>query len=235
MPSSRHHAEWLSLIEVAGPFLSVPVLERVFPQGLDAHDPDHVRVLRLAFDEWEEDRDSESPRPAIHREWVHFVLKETLGLPEEVLAEGQAVPSTIRAAISEHGETLRPDLVVRKPVGSGPWGVGSHLERAGSAEREVGTSQWSESSPAAAATGPPTLAGSDGGDKSYDERAPQNPRTSRLSSPHCPLSTPHSAGKPRLLVEVYPAAQNLEKPIPGRHWNQRCVFAFDDGLHFAVL
>ena len=55
MPSSRHHSEWLSLIEVSGPFLSVPVLERVFPQGLDAHDPDHVRVLRLAFDEWEED------------------------------------------------------------------------------------------------------------------------------------------------------------------------------------
>ena len=51
MSSSRHHAEWLSLIEVSGPFLSVPVLERVFPQGLDAHDPDHVRVLRLAFDE----------------------------------------------------------------------------------------------------------------------------------------------------------------------------------------
>jgi hypothetical protein len=34
MPSSRHHTEWLSLIEVSGPFLSVPVLERVFPQGL---------------------------------------------------------------------------------------------------------------------------------------------------------------------------------------------------------
>ena len=63
MPSSRHHTEWLSLIEVSGPFLSVPVLERVFPQGLDAHDPDHARVLRLAFDEWEDDRDSDSPRP----------------------------------------------------------------------------------------------------------------------------------------------------------------------------
>jgi hypothetical protein len=81
MPSSRHHTEWLSLIEVSGPFLSVPVLERVFPQGLDAHDPDHVRVLRLPSDEWEDDRDSESPRPAIHREWIPFVLKATLGLP----------------------------------------------------------------------------------------------------------------------------------------------------------
>jgi len=114
MSSSRHHTEWLSLIEVSGPFLSVPVLERVFPQGLDAHDPDHVRVLRLAFDEWEDDRDSDSPRPAIHREWIRFVLKETLGLSSEVLAEGQDIPQTIKAKISEHGETLRPDVVVRR-------------------------------------------------------------------------------------------------------------------------
>jgi len=115
--SSRHHTEWLSLIEVSGPFLSVPVLERVFPQGLDAHDPDHVRVLRLAFDEWEDDRDSDSPRPAIHREWIRFVLKETLGLPGEVLAEGQDIPQTLKARILEHGETLRPDVVVRNPEG----------------------------------------------------------------------------------------------------------------------
>ena len=104
MSSSRHHTEWLSLIEVSGPFLSVPVLERVFPQGLDAHDPDHVRVLRLAFDEWEDDRDSDSPRPAIHREWIRFVLKETLGLPSEVLAEGRDIPQTLKAKISGTGK-----------------------------------------------------------------------------------------------------------------------------------
>jgi hypothetical protein len=55
MPSSRHHAEWRSLIEVSGPFLTMPVLEKVFPQGLDAHDPEHGRLLRMAFDEWESD------------------------------------------------------------------------------------------------------------------------------------------------------------------------------------
>ncbi len=137
MPSSHHHAEWLSLIEVSGPFLSVQVLERVFPQGLDAHDPDHVRVLRLASDEWEEDRDSESPRPAIHREWVRFVLKETLGLPDEVLAEGQTIPQTLKAVIAEHGETLRPDLVVRNPAGSGVPAGGSGERGVGSRDRPV--------------------------------------------------------------------------------------------------
>ncbi len=159
MPSSRHHTEWLSLIEVSDPFLSVPVLERVFPQGLDAHDPDHVRVWRLAFDEWEDDRDSESPRPAIHREWVRFVLKEMLRLPDAVLAEGQAIPSTIRAMISEHGETLRPDVVVRNPEGV------------------------------------------------------------------------PNAGKARLLVQVYPASQNLEKPIPGRHWKASPATRMMELLH----
>ena len=117
MSIARHHAEWLSLIEVSGPFLSMPVLDRVFPQGLDAHDSDHVRVLRLAFDEWEEDRESRN-RLAIHKAWIDFVLKQTLGLPDEVLAEGQAIPATIRATISEHGETLRPDVVVRNPEDS---------------------------------------------------------------------------------------------------------------------
>ena len=159
MPSSRHHTEWLSLIEVSGPFLSVPVLERVFPQGLDAHDPDHVRVLRLAFDEWEDDRDSDSPRPAIHREWIRFVLKETLGLPSEVLAEGQDIPQTLKAKILEHGETLRPDVVVRNPEGV------------------------------------------------------------------------PGAGKPRLLVQVYPPEQNLEKPITGRHWKASPATRMMELLH----
>jgi len=38
MSIARHHAEWLSLLEISGPFLSMPVLLRAFPQGLDALD-----------------------------------------------------------------------------------------------------------------------------------------------------------------------------------------------------
>jgi len=36
MSTARHHNEWLSLVEVSGPFLSLPVLLRAFPQGLCA-------------------------------------------------------------------------------------------------------------------------------------------------------------------------------------------------------
>ena len=117
MPSSRHHNEWISLIDVSGPFLSVPVLDRVFPHGLDAHDPDHTRVWKLAFEEWEDNQQGERPNPAIHREWINFVLKQTLGLPDEVIADGQEIPQTLRVTIAEHGETLRPDLIIRNPAG----------------------------------------------------------------------------------------------------------------------
>ena len=30
-----HHAEWLSLVETSGPFLTVPALKRALPDGLD--------------------------------------------------------------------------------------------------------------------------------------------------------------------------------------------------------
>jgi hypothetical protein len=150
MPSTRHHAEWLSLIEVSGPFLTMPVLERVFPQGLDKDDSpeakQRLRDLRVAFDEWETNQTSRRPNPAIHKAWIDYVLKQTLGLPEEVIAEDQAIPQTLKATIAEHGERLRPDIVVRNPNG-GP-----------------------------------------------------KPET------------------PRLLVQVYPMQQDLEKPVLGRHW-----------------
>jgi len=224
MPSSRHHAEWLSLIEVSGPFLSVPVLERVFPQGLDAHDPDHVRVLRLAFDEWEEDRESESPRPAIHREWIRFLLKETLGLPDEVLAEGQAIPSTIRATISEHGETLRPDLVVCNPSERGGWrveGAGKDEQVEGAGQKVEGAAKDEEAEGA-------------GQRLEGEKRANQSPLSSsstRHPSPIARHPSPVAHHPYRLLVQVYPATQNLEKPIPGRHWKASPATRMMELLH----
>ncbi|MCZ4126924.1 hypothetical protein [Stutzerimonas balearica] len=55
------HDEWLSLIEVSGPFLATPVLERVFSTGLPAVEPRIRQYLRQAHDEWCEARDNEEP------------------------------------------------------------------------------------------------------------------------------------------------------------------------------
>jgi len=146
MSTKKHHAEWLSLLEISGPFVSLPVLEKVFPQGLDAHDADHARRMRLALDEWETNQSGKRPNPAIHNAWVNFVLKETLALPDEVLASGQSIPQTLKATHAEAGEIIRPDIVVRNP------------------------------------TGVP------------------------------------DAGKPRLVIQVYPADQHLEKHVHGLRW-----------------
>ncbi len=114
MSIARQHAEWLSLVEVSGPFLSMPVLLRALPQGLDAHDVDLARALRLAYDEWLDNQGGLRPDPAVHRAWVRFVLTQALGFPTEVLLEGQAIPAGLTYAALEHGETLRPDLVVMR-------------------------------------------------------------------------------------------------------------------------
>jgi hypothetical protein len=115
MSTARHHAEWLSLVEASGPFVSLPVLLEVFPQGLDAHDPDHMRRLKLAHEEWEDNQQGTRPDPALHRAWIEFVLTETLELPEEVLLSGQAIPTGLQVTFPEQGETLRPDWVVVDP------------------------------------------------------------------------------------------------------------------------
>jgi len=67
-----HHAEWLSLLDVSGPFLSMPVLLRAWPHGLDmdAESPELRRELRAAYEEWLDNQGGLRPEPAIHRAWV---------------------------------------------------------------------------------------------------------------------------------------------------------------------
>jgi hypothetical protein len=115
MSITRHHIEWLSLVPNSGPFLSLPVLAQAFPQGLDAHDADHARRLRMAFDEWDDNQLSNRPDPGIHRAWMKFVLGETLGY-DELLAEKQEIPQTLKSEIAEYGVTLKPDWIVNDPA-----------------------------------------------------------------------------------------------------------------------
>lgn len=115
MSIARHHAEWLSLVETSGPFLSMPVLLRTFPQGLDARDSERVARLREAYEEWLE-RKQES---AVHRTWVQQVLSDFLEYPSDFLAEGQAIPPGLESIQPQFGETLRPDWVLKHREASG--------------------------------------------------------------------------------------------------------------------
>ena len=144
MSITRHHNEWLSLVPNSGPFLSLPVLAQAFPQGLDAHDADHARRLRMAFDEWDDNQLGKRPDPGLHRAWMKFVLAETLGY-DELLAEGQAIPQTLKSEVAEYGETLRPDRIVNDPATKKARLLVQVFPRSQSLTKPVAASRWKTS------------------------------------------------------------------------------------------
>src|SRR5262245_56582510 len=114
MNVSRHHADWLSLVEASGPFVSLPVLLRSFPQGLDPRDPVQAKLLRSAYEDWQEYPNA----PGQHRRWITHVLTSVLAYPPELIAEGQKLPAGLEAKMPEQGEVLRPDLALIAPAGT---------------------------------------------------------------------------------------------------------------------
>lgn len=88
---AAHHAEWLSLIEVSGPFLSVPVLKDALPNGLDAHDPHVAAETRAALEQWSDpDLGDPGAERAVdaHLAFAQFVLQEVLGFDDDVMRWG---------------------------------------------------------------------------------------------------------------------------------------------------
>jgi hypothetical protein len=47
MSAASEYAELLKLIEISGPFISLPVFKEVFPQGFAKDSPDQIRELRI--------------------------------------------------------------------------------------------------------------------------------------------------------------------------------------------
>jgi hypothetical protein len=115
---ARHHAEWLSLIEVSGPFLTPPVLIRAFPQGLPKVDGKKLGRLRVAYEEWANARDTKaSDAGALHMTWVQLVLGELLEFEEQTLRSGDGLPANLTVSLAEHRETLQPSVAIVEPTG----------------------------------------------------------------------------------------------------------------------
>ncbi len=115
---ARHHSEWLSLIEVSGPFLTLPVLVRVFPQGLPKVDGKKLGRLRAAYEEWANAQDAKAPDAgALHATWVQLVLGELLEFDDHTLRSGDGLPSGLDVPLAEHHETLRPSMAIVEPSG----------------------------------------------------------------------------------------------------------------------
>ena len=115
MSIARHHAEWLSLVDIVGSFLSMEVLLEVFPQGLSAHDSEHFALLKQVYAEWGQEQRDRSIDQEIHRAWVEWVLQNTLGYPQEYLKTGQEIGEHWRVRLEQQQETLIPDWVLVDP------------------------------------------------------------------------------------------------------------------------
>jgi methylase of polypeptide subunit release factors len=105
-----HHAEWLSLTETTGLFLTIPVLKRTLPNGLEPAGalPD----LRVAYAEWQAD-------PTLQHRFVDWILTDLLELGDAVTATDTAPTETTSIPIHrvpEHDVILRPTHVVRDPA-----------------------------------------------------------------------------------------------------------------------
>lgn len=114
MSVTRHHADWLSLVEVSGPFISLPVLMRAFPQGLEARDADQAKALRTAYEEWQDNPTA----PGMQQAWILHVLSSVMGYPEDLLTESQGLPPGLDLKMPEFSETLRPSFALVGPAGS---------------------------------------------------------------------------------------------------------------------
>ena len=143
----RQHLEWLRLVEVSGPFLSLPVLQRVFPQGLDkpADEGDLLRDVRLAHEDWTDAVAGRTPDPALHNAWIRFVLGAVLDLPADHVWQGQSIPPTLRADFPEHAEILRPDLVVAESPPPRPRVLIQVYPSSQDLERSVAGRRWAAS------------------------------------------------------------------------------------------
>lgn len=116
------HAEWLSLVEISGPFLTVPVLENAFPQGLEAVETPRRQRLRAAYDEWREAVDQKDETlDELHREWIRLVLTEMLEYGEESLVKADKWPGELPSVSSQdRAGVFNPDWIVRSSAQEKP-------------------------------------------------------------------------------------------------------------------
>lgn len=109
--SLNEHLEWLSLLDVSGPFLTLPVLQKYMPDGLDRLESGVGASLRAALAA----RDAARRSPDACREFVHFVLSELLEYDPSVLTSVADMPDAPCLRLPEMGVELRPELALLPP------------------------------------------------------------------------------------------------------------------------
>ncbi|MCW2944422.1 MAG: hypothetical protein JWR24_1139 [Actinoallomurus sp.] len=94
---SFDHNDWLSLIQISGPFLSVPVLRKTWAT-LDPFDKQTRERLRLAH--------------GTGRGWIDYVLAELLGWDDALVSFGL---DELSMEVAEHDTTVTPSFALLEP------------------------------------------------------------------------------------------------------------------------
>ncbi|MFI7492688.1 Eco57I restriction-modification methylase domain-containing protein [Micromonospora echinaurantiaca] len=102
---AEQHRKWLSLVDVNGPFLSLPVLRRTWPT-LDALDKKARGRLRQEHTDWQADA------VAGQQAWIGYVLGELLGWGDTLHDGGL---DSLAYTVAEHDTELRPSFVLAEP------------------------------------------------------------------------------------------------------------------------
>ncbi len=117
MSMTSIHDDWLSLIDISGPFLAVPVLKDAFPQGLEELDAVKRKRLRQTYDEWREALEQEDPQfNKLHFAWIQEVLSRGLEFDEDgkgdVLKGTDWCAANLNTFLPDHGVALSPTLAI---------------------------------------------------------------------------------------------------------------------------
>jgi hypothetical protein len=109
--NAAHHRGWLSLIEVSGPFLSLPVLRATWPAGLDPLDKPVRERLRREHGVWADD-----PAAGQHA-WIEFLLGDLLGWGDSLNTArfNKTALDGLTVEVAEHDTTLTPSFVLVEP------------------------------------------------------------------------------------------------------------------------
>jgi hypothetical protein len=106
--------DWLRLVEVSGPFLTLEVLREIFPQGLDAVETAVVDDLRSALDEW----DAAKSDPRTHQAFIRHLLEGVLGYDPRDIRDDAGAIAAHTATLAEHRVTLAPDRIITRNDGT---------------------------------------------------------------------------------------------------------------------
>jgi len=118
MKTMSQHTEWLSMIEVSGPFLAVSVLENVFPQGLESLETYRKKRIRSAYEEWRDAVEEDDPQlPELQRAWIGLVLEELLEYEDSVL---EAASDEFTYKSPDGDGQFKPDFALKLDGGSAP-------------------------------------------------------------------------------------------------------------------